>query len=68
MFMTIDDRRIVLEGLCGNPSVASAVAIGHFHVLNGTPVSTALEAFDALEEMLCDWTVAILDRALSNPT
>ena len=62
------DRRMILQNLRARPSVASAIAIGHFHVLNGAPISIALEGLDAMAEMPCDWTVAILERVMRDPT
>lgn len=62
------DREMILDHLQRRPSVASAIAIGHYHVLNGAPLAAALKGLTALEEMPCDWTVAILDHTITDST
>ena len=59
---------LVLSRLRARPSVASVVAIGHYHVLNGGPIRTALAGLEALAEMPCDWAVAILDQVITSPS
>ena len=62
------DREIIIDNLRRRPSVASAIAIGHYHVLNGAPFAAALKGLHALEEMPCDWTVTILDHTITDST
>lgn len=64
---TTTDRDMILTHLRERPSVSSAIAIGHYHVLNGAPLSIAIKALNALEEMPCDWTVVILEQAALDP-
>jgi hypothetical protein len=58
----------IINSLAGRPSRASAAAIGHEFVLNGAPPRLAVRGLDALSEMVCDWTVAILEEAVNDPT
>lgn len=62
------DQDLILDHLQRRPSVASVVAIGHHHVLGGAPLSVVLHGLQALEEMPCDWTVAILDQTATDST
>lgn len=57
----------VLRSLASRRSRSSAAAIGHNFILNGAPLPVALQAIDVLSTMVCDWTVAILDEAVSRP-
>jgi hypothetical protein len=55
----------VLRSLASRRSRSSAAAIGHNFILSGAPLPVALQAIDVLSTMVCDWTVAILDQAIS---
>ena len=54
----------VLDALTCRPSRASAAAIGQRFVLNRASPALAVRGLDALGDMLCEWTVAILDQAI----
>ena len=58
----------VLERLIGKPSRSSAAAIGHRFVLNGAPAELRGRGVNALCEMMCDWSAAILEMVIQDPT
>jgi hypothetical protein len=58
----------ILDSLRHRPSRASAAAIGHGFVLNGAPPAVGMLGVDALCEMICDWSVAILEEAINDPS
>ena len=58
----------ILDALRNLPSRASAAAIGHHFVLNGGPPTLRIAGIDALAEMICDWSVAILEEAINDST
>lgn len=58
----------VLLALARRPSRSSAATIGHEFVLNGVPPALQIRGLNALAEMTCDWTVAILEEAINSPT
>ncbi len=60
--------RSVLDALKNQPSRASAAAIGQNFVLNGAPPSAGILGLDILADMMCDWSVAILEEAIADPT
>ena len=59
---------LILDSLRSRPSRASAAAIGHRFVLNGAPRALNLLGIDALAEMICDWSVALLEEAVNDPS
>lgn len=58
----------VLLALARRPSRSSAATIGHEFVLNGVPPALQIRGLNALADMTCDWTVAILEEAINSPT
>ena len=58
----------ILDALRNRPSRASAAAIGHHFVLNGAPPTLSIAGINALGEMMCDWSVAILEETINDPT
>ena len=58
----------VLDSLVRRPSRASAAAIGHEFVLNGAQPNLRHLGLDALDKMVCDWSVAILEETIDEPT
>jgi hypothetical protein len=60
------DRLRILRYLREHPSVASAVAIGHYHILNGAPMEVALRGVKALGDMPCEWAAVLLDQTVIN--
>lgn len=57
----------ILDVLASRPSRASAAAIGIHYVLNGVPPALRVRGVDALSKMVCDWSVAILEEAITEP-
>ena len=58
----------VFQRLARKSSRASAAAIGHRFVLNGAPAGLRLRGIDALCQMMGDWSVAILEMTVHDPT
>ena len=65
---TMSTSHIVLEALARRPSRSSATAIGHRYLLDGTTPELRIEAINALSRMVCDWSIAILEEAICDPT
>ena len=57
----------VLSSLVRLPSRASAAAIGLHYLLPERPQTIRLQAIDAVCDMVCDWTAALLDQVISDP-
>jgi hypothetical protein len=62
-----DMHTSVLSRLRHQPSRASVAAIGHHFVLNGAPPRLRICGIDAVCDMVCDWSVAILEEAIEDP-
>lgn len=58
----------VFEKLAGNPSRSSAAALGQHFVHNGAPLRLQFRGVDALCGMTCDWSVAILEIIVEDPS
>ena len=56
---------MILNALRSRPSRASAAAIGHRFVLSEPPPLLARLAMDALANMPCDWSIAILEEIVN---
>jgi len=61
-------RMDVLEALMGRPSRSSAAAIGRQFVLSSSPPEARIRGLNALSGMVCDWSVAILEEAINDPS
>src|SRR5512146_2131814 len=58
----------VFHSLLRSPSRASAAAIGQQYVLRGASPALRMLGIDALAQMPCDWSVAILEQAIYDPS
>ena len=58
----------MLAALASRPSRASAAAIGHQFILNGEAPALRMRGLDVLGNMVCDWSVAILEQAIEDPS
>lgn len=58
----------ILHSLTQRPSRSSAAAIGVKFVLNGQPAALRMRGIDALAHMVCDWSAAIFDEAIHDPS
>lgn len=56
----------ILSSLESRRSRASAAAIGHRYALSNVPPAVQIRAIAALREMVCDWSVAILEQLVEN--
>lgn len=58
----------ILGELSRRPSRASAAAIGHNFILSGASPGLRIEGIKALGQMVCDWSVAILELTICDPS
>ncbi len=56
----------VFQSLASKPSRASAAAIGHKYVLNGRSPVMQIQAVNSLGDMVCDWSLTILDQTIND--
>ncbi len=61
-------KQDILHALTRRPSRSSAAALGHKFILNGAPPRLQLLGLEALADMTCDWSVAILEEAINDRT
>ncbi len=59
--------RAVFDALRHRPSRAAVAAIGQRFVLNGAPPALATLGLEVVSEMICDWSVPILEEAVNDP-
>ena len=57
----------ILDSLTRRPSRASVAAIGHHFVMNGVSTELHIRGLNALGDMICDWTVALLEEGINSP-
>ena len=56
----------ILDSLARRPSRASAAAIGNQFILDGPTPASQMRGLDALCDMACDWSVAILEETIND--
>ena len=65
---TLNMDETILRSMGRRSSVGSVTGIAHKFILNGAPRRLAILGIDVIGEMMCDWTVAILEEAINDPS